>query len=129
MQFLLKRPHMNPLEHILGKVDSTAAHGWNVRSSVTRNNVIAVLLTWKALQTCTSVNISYTAYVPGPLNHLADDTSRILHTRPYSLLAFFNAKYLQTNSWQHAPLTSALKCVLTTVMSGQQWNPESLLVM
>ena len=129
LQFLLKMPHMALLEHTLDSVESTAAHGWKVHGSITRNNVVVVLLAWKALQICASVNTSSTAYVPGPLNRLADDALRVLHPTPNNLVAFFNSKYPQQSSWQHAPLTSALKYTLTTVLSGQQWNPESLPVM
>ena len=46
LQFLLKTPHMSPLEHTLDGVNSTAAHGWNVRRSVLLDDVIAVLLAW-----------------------------------------------------------------------------------
>ena len=33
-QYLLKAPRMDPLKHTLDGVDSTAAHRWNVRGSV-----------------------------------------------------------------------------------------------
>ena len=78
MQFMLKTPHMILLEHTLDKVDSTAVHDWNLRRSVTRNNVIDVLLAWTVLQIGASINISSSAYVPGLLNCIADDAPHVL---------------------------------------------------
>ena len=103
VQYLLKTPHMQPLEHTLDGLDSTAAHGWATRSSVSRDNAIAGLIAWKAHAMRASVTASSTAYVPGHLNHLADDASRILLGLPLALIAFFNAKFPQKNSWRHAP--------------------------
>ena len=95
-------PHMSLLEYTLDSIDSTAAHGWNVCNSI-RDNVITVLLAWKVLQTCASINIYSMAYVPGPLNRLADDTSCLLHASPHALLAFFNAQYPQKNCGNTLP--------------------------
>ena len=77
-QYILKALRIDLLEHTLDGVDSTAAHRWNVRGSVSRDNTIAALLAWKALKTCASVTVSSTAYMPVPLNRLADDASRTL---------------------------------------------------
>ena len=125
-QNLLKTPHMRPLEHTLDGVDSTAAHGWTLRGSVTRDDAIAGLLAWKALNLRASVTASSSAYVPGRLNIQADDASRVRHSSPLSLVSFFNAKYPQKHSWQHVPLPSAIAYALTTVLSGGPWRPESL---
>ena len=81
---MLKTSHMSLLEHALDGIDSTAAHGWNVRGSVTCNNIISVLPVWEALQIHVSITISSSTYVPGLLNCLADDALR-LFTRVLTL--------------------------------------------
>ena len=89
---------MQTLEHTLDGLDSTAAHGWATRSSVSQDDAIAGLLAWKAHAMRASITASSTAYVPGPLNRLANDASRILLGSPLALIAFFNAKFPQKNS-------------------------------
>ena len=126
VQLLLKGPMAKPLDHTLDGVDSTAAFGWTLGGSVTRTDKVATLLSWKALELRNSCLASSCAYVPGPLNRLADDASRVQHDSPTNLLHMFNAKYPQKHSWRYAPLTSAIDYALTTVLSGRPWRPESL---
>ena len=64
-----------------------------MRSSVSRDNVVVVLLAWKALQLRHSVTSSSSAYVPGSLNCLADDASRIIQPLSDLLVAFFNSNH------------------------------------
>ena len=66
-----------------------------MRGSILPDDVVAVLLAWKALQIRASVKASSTAYVPGTLNRLANNASRVLHLTPNALLTFFNYKYPQ----------------------------------
>ena len=103
VQYLLKTPHMQPLEHTLEGLDGTAAHGWATRSSVSQDDAIVGLLAWKFHAMRASITLSSTAYVPRPLNRLANDASRILLGSPLALIAFFNAKFSQKNSWLHTP--------------------------
>jgi hypothetical protein len=49
------------------------------------------------------------SYIPGPSNVMADDASRLLQLTPSQLLAHFNLKYPQTNSWRFvSPRTGML---------------------
>ena len=81
---------MNPFEHTLDSVNKIAVHGWNVRGSVTCDDIIVVLLVWKALQTRASVNISFTAYPVHSTTLLttlcASSTQLLTHCLPYSML-------------------------------------------
>ena len=85
-QILLKSPKMRFLEHTLDGTDSVATLGWNTKGSISSDNVEAHLLVWKAIGQQRSGIVSLGTHIPGWLNSMDDDASRLSFPTVHDLL-------------------------------------------
>jgi hypothetical protein len=96
--------------------DNQATQAWQTRKSTTTNTTPAFLLRLQAIHQRYHRYIPLHSYLPGKLNAMADDTSRLWHLPDEHLLTHFNAHYPQHRSWHiyqprpemHSAVTSAL---------------------
>jgi hypothetical protein len=96
--------------------DNQAAQAWQQKGSTTTNAVPAFLLRLQAIHQRFHRYIPLHSYLPGKLNAMADDASRLWQLNNDELLTHFNSTYPQHRSWQlHHPrpeMTSAVICAL-----------------
>jgi hypothetical protein len=96
--------------------DNQAAQVWQQKGSTTTNAVPAFLLRLQAIHQRFHRYIPLHSYLPGKLNAMADDASRLWHMNNGALLTHFNATYPQHRSWQlyhpRPEMTSAVICAL-----------------
>ena len=126
-QILLKSPKMKFLEHTIDSTDSTETLGWNTKGSISSDKVEARLLVWKVLDQRRFGIVSLGTHIPGWFHGMANDASRLTFPTVHLLLAHFNTHHPQATWWRFFPLTLELAAALTTMLSGAQCAPESLL--
>jgi hypothetical protein len=80
--------------------DNQAAQVWQHKGSTTTNAVPAFLLCIQAIHQRFHRYIPLHSYLPGKLNAMADDASRLWKLNDTELLTHFNATYPQHRSWQ-----------------------------
>jgi hypothetical protein len=96
--------------------DNQAAQAWQQKGSTTTNAVPAFLLRLQAIHQRFHRYIPLHRYLPGKLNAMADDASRLWNMNDTELLTHFNITYPQHRSWQlyhpRPAVTSAVICAL-----------------
>jgi hypothetical protein len=100
------------------KTDNLAALFWARKGSATTTKPPAYLLRLMSLHQRFHRYIPLHDYLPGPLNRMADDASRLWHLSDHALLHHFNSTYPQPASWQlyhptanfNSAVISALSC-------------------
>ena len=88
--------------------DSTNTLYWQHYGSASTNNPPAYLLHLQALHQHYHQYISTQSHLPGPLNAMADDTSRLWNLSDSELLMHFNSSYPQLCSWTICQPTSSM---------------------
>jgi hypothetical protein len=96
--------------------DNQAAQAWQTRKSTTTNLAPAFLLHLQAIHQRHHRYVPLHSYLPGQLNAMADDASRLWHLSDQHLLTHFNTMYPQHQSWHiyqprpemHSAVISAL---------------------
>ena len=98
--------------------DNLATLFWYRRGSVTTTSPTASLLRQHAMHQRFHRYISLKDYVPGPLNSLSDDASRLAHLSDASFLTHFNSTYPQPQPWHlyHLP-PKTISCGISALRS------------
>ncbi len=106
--------------------DNTPAVFWQRKGSTTTTGPAAYLLRLRALHQRCEKYVPTHDYIPGPINRMADDASRLVHLDTNDLLTHFDTHYPQPFPWINCTLTSAMNSWLTSALLRRRSNPESL---
>ena len=98
--------------------DNISARSWQRKGSTTTLGPAAYLLRLQALHQRHHRYLNQPDYIPGPVNAMADDASRLWHLSDTAFLQHLNSHYPQNKPWQictlrpemHSALTMALQC-------------------
>ena len=107
--------------------DNRAAVAWSGKGSATSIAARAHLLRYNAIHQRHHRYVARHHYMPGPVNVMADDASRLWNLSDDDLLTHFNASYPQAASWQMHPLTYATNVSLTGALSRKPLSSAALL--
>ena len=107
--------------------DNTPAVSWRTKESTSNSKATAHLLQISALHRRKFRYQSSTNYIPGPVNAMADDCSRLWHLSDSQLLAHFNSHYPQATSWKMRQLRPEMNFALTSALLEKRPLPESFL--
>ena len=92
--------------------DNRAAVAWSNKGSATSIAAYAHLLRFNALHQRRYCYVVRNHFIPGPVNVMADDASRLWHLSDDELLTHFHAAYPQVTSWQILSLTPETSAML-----------------
>lgn len=106
--------------------DSTNATAWHTRQSVTSSGPRALLLRLNALAKRHFRYQSHTVYIPGPVNTMADDASRLWHLNDSQLVSYFNSRYPQSKSWQLSQPPTAMRSALISCLRSGRVAPGAI---
>ena len=107
--------------------DNVSARAWQRKGSRSTLGPSAYLLRLLSLH---QRHYRYRAtfdYLPGPLNVMADDASRLFTLSDSDLLTHFNLSYPQTRPWTIYILRPEMLSALTMALCNKRSNPESYL--
>jgi len=107
--------------------DNQAAIHWLRRGSVTSTGAVAYLLRLQALHQCHQQYMMTYNHIPGHLNTMADDCSRLWHLTDAQLLTHFHLHYPQVGGWKLCQLPSKMQSVLISALRQRQLAPASYL--
>ena len=107
--------------------DNTATVFWQHKGSVSASNAAAYLLRVKALHQRFHRYIAHQDYIPGPVNAMADDCSRLWHLSDTELLSYFDSHYPQPTPWQLCHPRTAMLSAVTSALCKTRSEPESFL--
>jgi hypothetical protein len=93
--------------------DNRAAISWSEKGSATSRAARAYLLQFTAVHQRRHRYLARHHYIPGPVNAMADDASRLWALSDAQLLTHFNVHYPQDRSWTLHHLPSATNTALT----------------
>lgn len=105
--------------------DNTPTVFWQRKGSTTTTGPAAYLLRLHALHARHLRYIATHDYIPGPINAMADDASRLLHFSNHDLLSHFNSVYPQPFPWTGCTLSSEMSSLVITALCKQRSDPES----
>lgn len=96
--------------------DNLATLYWYRRGSVTTTSPTATILRQQSMHQRFHRYVSLKDYVPGPINTLADDASRLAHLDDHQFLTYFNSTYPQPTPWHLCHLPNAtLSCGISAL--------------
>jgi hypothetical protein len=108
--------------------DNTPTLAWQAKGSTTTTTAPAYLLRLQAIhQPFHQYNSSPSFFVPGKLNAMADDCSRLWHLDDSQLLEHFNRTYPQAASWRIAQPRQEMLSSVICALHRQQPEPASFL--
>jgi hypothetical protein len=107
--------------------DNRASLSWATKGSSTSTTARAYLLRLNSMHQRAHRYVARHHYLPGSLNHMADDASRLWHLNDVEFLTHFNSNYPQTSCLQLHHLTQPKNLSLTGALSRQRCTPDSLL--
>ena len=107
--------------------DNTPAVSWKTKGSTTTTGPAAYLLHIAALHRRHFRYQNQLHYLPGPLNSMADDCSRLWKLSDRDLLTYFNSRYPQSTSWSMHHLRPEMLSALTSALQRKRSQPESYL--
>ena len=84
--------------------DNVSARAWQRKGSTTTLGPAAYLLRLLSMHQRHYRYRTTFDYLPGPVNVMADDASRLWHLSDNELLTHFNSNYPQTRPWRISPL-------------------------
>ncbi len=108
--------------------DNIATVSWQRKGSTTTTSAPAYLLRVQALHQRYHRYLASTFYLPGPLNIMADDCSRLWELSDVELLTHFNATYPQATSWRIVHPSSAMLSSVTSALRSERPEPASFLL-
>ncbi len=97
--------------------DNRAALSWATKGSVTASSARAYLLRLNALHQRQHRYVARHHYIPGAVNAMADDASRLWHLSNAELISHFNLTYPQHTSWEMRTLNPAFASSLIGALS------------
>lgn len=103
----------------LQKTDNLGTLYWQRKGSITSAKVASTLLRYQALHQRYHRTVTQHDYIPGPINQLADDASRLQHLSDDDFLHHFDSNYPQKHSWRLWTLPSDLTSWLISTLQGQ----------
>ena len=106
--------------------DNRASVSWATKGSSTSTAARAYLLRLDALHQRAHRYVARHHYLPGTLNRMADDASRLWHLSDAALLTHFNSHYPQTVCWELRHLAPQMGSSLIGALSRQRCTPASL---
>jgi hypothetical protein len=107
--------------------DNIPTLAWQRKGSTTTTAAPAYLLRVQALHQCFYRYNSFSFFVPGKLNAMADDCSRMWYLTDHELLTHFDLTYPQTASWHIVHPKSGMLSSVTSALRRQRPNPASFL--
>lgn len=107
--------------------DNTPAVAWQRKGSTTTTGPAAYLLRIQALHQRFHRYVPRHDYIPGLVNAMADDCSRLWELTDSQFLAYFNRTYPQSVSWELCPLAPPLNSALTSALFETRSAPASFL--
>jgi hypothetical protein len=114
-------------EHTISTLsDNTAAVSREQRGSTTTSAAAAYLCRIASIHQRSHRYRHRVAYIPGPLNVMADDLSRRWDLSDSQLLHYFDLTYPQALPWKLCPLRHELNLATTLALSKKRCAPESL---
>lgn len=106
--------------------DNKSAVSWATKGSATSASARAYLLRLNALHQRSHRYVARTHHIPGTVNAMADDASRLWHLTDSALLTHFDLHYPQHTSWTLQTLTPMMDSALTGALFKKRRVPESL---
>jgi hypothetical protein len=98
--------------------DNISAVCWQRKGSTTTTSAPAYLLRLQAIHQRHHRYLARDFYIPGPVNVMSDDASRLLSLTPPALVSHFNSSYPQTTSWRFVqPRPEILSSVTSALLS------------
>jgi hypothetical protein len=107
--------------------DNTPAVSWQRKGSTTTTHAPAYLLRLQALHQRFHRYLPHIFYLPGPINKMADDASRLFHLSDADLLTHFNSHYPQTASWRMLHPSNEMLSSVTSALHRKRPEPASFL--
>ena len=107
--------------------DNTPAVAWQSKGSTTTSSAPAYLLRLQTLHQRFHRYFSSIFYIPGVVNIMADDASRLFDMSDHQLLTHFNTAYPQLNSWRLVHPTRAMLSSVTSALRMKRVEPASFL--
>jgi hypothetical protein len=107
--------------------DNQATQVWQQKESTTTNAVPAFLLRLQAIHQRFHRYLPRHSYIPGKLNNMADDASRLWPMNENELLTHFNATYPQHRSWQLYQPRHEINSAVTCALHRKRSPPASFL--
>jgi len=113
---------------IKSATDNLATLYWYRRGSVTTTSPTATILRQQSMHQRFHRYVSLKDYVPGPLNALADDASRLASLDDYQFLTYFNATYPQPFPWHLCHLPPEMISCGISALHSRMSQMESFLL-
>ncbi|KAI2503277.1 adenylate kinase [Fragilaria crotonensis] len=107
--------------------DNRAAISWSAKGSSTSVDARAYLLRYNAFHQRAHRYVARHHYIPGPVNAMADDASRLWTLSDAALLTHFNTSYPQATSWQMLHLSPETSASLIGALSRKRQLCAALL--
>ena len=107
--------------------DNTPAVAWRTKGSTSNSRATAHLLQVSAFHRRRFRYQSEIHYIPGAVNTMADDCSRLFNLSDSELIHHFNSTYPQATSWQMRQLRPEMNLALTSALLEKRPPPESFL--
>jgi hypothetical protein len=113
---------------IKSSTDNLATLFWYRRGSVTTTSPTATILRQQSMHQRFHRYVSLKDYVPGPLNSLADDASRLAYLDDQQFLTYFNSTYPQPTPWHLCNLPpEMISCGISALRSRMSPTASFLL--
>jgi hypothetical protein len=107
--------------------DNISQVAWQHKGSVTTVGPTAYLLRLNSLHQRHFRYLAKPDYIPGPVNIMADDLSRLWHLSDSQMLSYFNLHYPQAQPWTLVPLRPEMLSALISALQKRRANLALLL--
>ena len=107
--------------------DNTPTVSWLHKGSVSSDGPSAYLLRLNSLHQRHYRYLSKSDYIPGDVNRMADDTSRLWKLSDSQLLVHFDTTFPQKLPWQIVPLRPEMRSALISALQRRRPEPRSFL--
>jgi hypothetical protein len=107
--------------------DNRAAQAWQTRKSTTTNSAPAFLLRLQAIHQRHHRYVTLHSYLPGQLNAMADDASRLWQLTDQQLLTHFDTVYPQHQSWHIFQPRHVMHSAVISALHKKRSAPASFL--
>ena len=105
--------------------DNTAAQLWQRKGSATTTGPAAALLRLQSHHQRVFRYVPFHDYLPGLLNKMSDDASRLWHLSDAAFLAYFNSTYPQMNCWELRHVRPPILSAVISILASKQYEKVS----